>query len=65
METRLGVAPPDYNSSPEGQLIKELKIYPDQPLITKANGTPSLTITSPPRRKLPCPKTRVHPSRSG
>lgn len=36
METRLGVSPPDYNSSPEGQLIKELKIYPEQPLITKA-----------------------------
>jgi hypothetical protein len=36
METRLGVSPPDYNSSPEGRLIKELKIYPDQPLITKA-----------------------------
>jgi hypothetical protein len=36
METRLGVSPPDYSSSPEGALIKELKIYPEQPLITKA-----------------------------
>ena len=36
METRLGVSPPDYNSSPEGALIRELKIYPEQPLITQA-----------------------------
>ncbi len=36
METRLGVSPPDYNSSPEGALIKELRIYPEQALITQA-----------------------------
>lgn len=36
MEARLGVSPADYSSSPEGQLTKELKIYPEQPLITKA-----------------------------
>lgn len=37
METRLGVSPPDYGGSPEGPLLKSLKIYPDQPLIPKSD----------------------------
>lgn len=37
METRLGVSPPDYSSSPEGDLIRTLGIYPDEPLIPKSD----------------------------
>jgi hypothetical protein len=37
METRLGVSPPDYRKNPEGELLKRLKLYPDEPLISKAD----------------------------
>lgn len=55
METRLGVSPPDYNSSPEGHIIKELKIYPEQPLITKAQWDAILDyyVTTAPEKALP------------
>jgi hypothetical protein len=33
MSVQLGVARPDYSSSPEGELIRERKIYPEQPRI--------------------------------
>lgn len=33
METRLGVSPPDYSGSPEGELLRQLEIYPKEPLI--------------------------------
>ncbi len=35
METRLGVSPPDYSSSPEGELLRSLEIYPKEPLIPR------------------------------
>lgn len=55
MEARLGVTPPDYNSSPEGEIIRELKIYPDQPLITKAQWAAihSYYMTNAPETPLP------------
>jgi hypothetical protein len=37
METRLGVSPPDYDKSPEGELLKRLKLYPDAPLVSKVD----------------------------
>lgn len=37
METRLGVTPPDYSSSPEGELLRSLEIYPKEPLIPRAD----------------------------
>ena len=33
MSVQLGVAKPDYASSPEGELIRERKIYPEKPRI--------------------------------
>lgn len=33
MSVRLGVAIPDYSSSPEGELIRAKKIYPEQPMV--------------------------------
>ena len=33
MEARLGITPPDYSSSPEGELLKRLELYPKEPLI--------------------------------
>jgi len=33
MKVQLGVAKPDYSSSPEGELIRARKIYPDKPRI--------------------------------
>jgi hypothetical protein len=55
METRLGVSPPDYTSSPEGQLIKELKIYPEQPLISKPQWDAIFEyyVTTAPEKALP------------
>jgi hypothetical protein len=55
METRLGVALPDYNSSPEGPLIKELRIYPEQPLITQAQWDAIFDyyVTTAPEKALP------------
>lgn len=35
MEVFLGVTPPDYSSSDEGELIRQLKIYPESPIITR------------------------------
>lgn len=37
METRLGVSPPDYSGSPEGELLRQLEIYPKEPLIPQAD----------------------------
>jgi hypothetical protein len=37
METRMGVSPPDYSSSPEGELLRSLRIYPDEPMVTQAD----------------------------
>ncbi len=37
METRLGVTPPDYSSSPEGELLRQLELYPKEPLIPRAD----------------------------
>lgn len=37
MEARLGVTPPDYSSSPEGELLRSLEIYPKEPLIPRAD----------------------------
>ena len=33
MKARMGVAKPDFGSSPEGELIRALKIYPEHPMI--------------------------------
>ena len=33
MQVRLGVAKPDYASSPEGELIRARQVYPEQPMI--------------------------------
>lgn len=35
MEAMLGVSPPDYSSSPEGELLKQLHIYPSNAAIGK------------------------------
>ncbi|MBX3746647.1 MAG: VCBS repeat-containing protein [Verrucomicrobiae bacterium] len=35
METRLGVSPPDYSVSPEGELLRALGIYPAEPMIPR------------------------------
>jgi len=37
METFLGVSPPDYSSSPEGELLRQLHVYPDHAVIGKAD----------------------------
>lgn len=37
MEVFLGVSPPDYGKSDEGELLKQLRIYPDSPIISKAD----------------------------
>jgi hypothetical protein len=37
MEAMLGVSPPDYSSSPEGELLRQLHIYPDNAAIGEAD----------------------------
>jgi len=37
MEALLGVSPPDYSSSPEGELLRQLHIYPDNVAVGKAD----------------------------
>lgn len=55
METLLGVSPPDYSKSPEGDLLKRLKIYPDEPLISKAdwNAIVAFYLRAAPSAALP------------
>jgi len=37
MEALLGVSPPDYSTSPEGELLRQLHIYPDKAVVEKAD----------------------------
>jgi len=37
MEALLGVSPPDYSTSPEGELLRQLHIYPDKAVVGKAD----------------------------
>lgn len=55
MEARLGVTPPDYSSSPEGELLKSLELYPKEPLIPRADWDAIVAyyLTNAPAKPLP------------
>jgi hypothetical protein len=60
METMLGVSPPDYGTSPEGELLRQLHIYPDNSPLGKADWEKivSYYLTTAPARAFP---QKAHP----
>ncbi len=62
MEVRLGVSPPDYGSSPEGELLRALRIYPDEAAISREDwkrivayylaNAPEHPLPQPPRKPI-------------
>ncbi len=62
METRLGVSPPDYSRSPEGELLRSLDLYPKEPLIPRQDWdaivdyylihAPAMPIPQAPRNEI-------------
>ncbi len=55
METFLGVSPPDYSASPEGELLRQLHVYPDNPAVGKADWDKivSYYLNAAPEQALP------------
>ncbi len=55
MEAFLGVSPPDYSSSPEGELLRQLHIYPSNEAIPKADWEKMLAyfMNTAPEQPLP------------
>lgn len=55
MEALLGVSPPDYSTSPEGELLRQLHIYPDKAVVGKADWEKIVNyyVTAAPEQSLP------------
>jgi hypothetical protein len=60
MEAFLGVSPPDYSTSPEGELLRQLHIYPDKAVVGKADWDKIVGyyVSAAPEQTLP---QKAHP----